>query len=94
MTETSKCIFCGSPLDEDHQFICQPCIDRYKQDHSQDFAEARLHTVMHEIKSNSCLLCGQTLDSPSPWTPLPEKRIPLCDYCKELLFGTEDAGNV
>lgn len=89
MSETSKCIFCGSPLDADRQYICAACVDRYKQDHPSEFAEARLSTLLREINSDECLLCGEKLTATNPWTPPPKARIPLCDFCHELLFGKE-----
>lgn len=85
VVNTHVCIFCGQPLDAQHQSICQPCIDRYKQDHSQEFAEARLYYHLRRIKSDHCLVCGQPLDgSPNP----------VCPWCMEYVVSAEVESHV
>ena len=80
---TDKCIFCGAALDAYHQSICQPCIDRYKQDHSQEFAEMRLYHHLRQIKSEKCLICGEPLDgNPNP----------VCPWCMEYIVEAEVKG--
>ena len=82
MSEPDKCIFCGSSLDARHQSICRPCIDRYKQDHSRQFAEARLYSRLRPVRSDTCLVCGD---------PLHGTQVPVCPWCMERIAQGKEA---
>lgn len=82
MSEPVQCIFCGSALDARHQFICQPCIDRYKQDHSRQFTEARLYSRLRPVRSDTCLVCGD---------PLHGTQVPVCPWCMERIAQGKEA---
>lgn len=80
VVEAKYCIFCGSPLDEHHQCVCADCVARYKQDHSQEFAEARLRYHLTQADSDKCIVCGE---------PIHAVKGCVCPWCMDAIVEAE-----
>lgn len=63
VVNAASCIFCGEPLDAAHQCVCASCVARYKQDHSQEYAEARLRYHLSHANTRHCIVCGQDIQA-------------------------------
>lgn len=82
---SAKCLFCGNPLDSAHQFICNSCVNRYKQDHSQEFAEARLRYHLSQVNTKHCIVCGDDMGAAKGC---------VCPWCMERIVEAEVDGSV